>query len=128
MRRLEDDSYLDAALRQSLARRPAPPSLKAGVLSQIRRESHRDSQRTASDRFSWRLPWRMHWAIGTCAAVAAVALIWTTLPLWEEPSGRQPVAMGSPELQLAEVLQLAGSKWNRAQEIALSPIQENGND
>ena len=128
MRRLDDDSYLDAALRQSLARRTAPSSLKANVLSRIRGESEREAQREARDRFPWQHPWRMHWALGTCAAAAVVALVWSALPLQEEPSNMEAVAMESADLQLAEVLQLAGSKWNRAQEIALSPIQENGND
>ena len=128
MRRLDDDNYLDAALRQTLARHSAPSSLKPRVLSQIRREIGRESRRTARNLVAWRFPFRMHWAIGTCAATAAVALIWATLPLREEPPIPPAVAMESVELQLAEVLQLAGSKWNRAQEIALSPIQEDGND
>lgn len=128
MRRLDDDNYLDAALRQSLARHSAPSSLKPKVLSQIRREMGRESQRADRGLVQWRLPFRMRWAIGTCAATAAVALIWANLPLREEPQAPPAVAMESAELQLAEVLQLAGSKWNRAQEIALSPIQEDGND
>ena len=124
MRRQDDNAYLEAALRRSLPRRAAPSSLRARVLSEIRNERDLESERTLRGRF----PWRMHWAIGTCATAAVVALVWLTLPLRQDPSDVDAVAMESADRQLAEVLQLAGSKWNRAQEIALSPIQENGND
>ena len=128
MRRQEDSGYLEAALRASLARRPAPPSLKPQVMARVRAGSRREGVRTAPARPFRRIaPWKS-WALGTSAAVAAAALLLAVLPLRDTRPEAEAIAMESAGLELAEVLHMAGSEWNRARQAALSPIQEDGND
>ncbi len=128
MRRQRDRSYLEAALRQTLARRPVPTSLGERVLAEIRAEPHRGSARSDHARFH---PWftmRMTWAFATCTAMAVVVLLLVALPIRQDRGAEEAAAMEAAEIELAEVLQLAGHKWNTAREAALSPIQENDND
>ena len=128
MPRQEDSRYLEAALRASLASRPAPTSLKPQVMARVRAESRREGVGTAPARRFWRItPWKS-WALGTSAAAAAAALLLAVLPLRNTRPEAEVVAMESAGLALAEVLHMAGSEWNRAQQAALSPIQEDGHD
>ena len=128
MRRQEDSRYLEAALRASLARQPAPKSLKPQVMARVRAESRREGVRTAPARPFRRLAAWKSWALGTSAVAAAAALLLAVLPLRDTRTDAEAAAMESAGLELAEVLHMAGSEWNRAQQAALSPIQENGND
>ena len=128
MRQQHDSGYLEAALRQSLARRRAPASLKARVMAGVRAEAAHGGHSPAGSRLTWLLRLRASWALGACAATAAAALLWAVLPLRVSRQEPVAVAVDSPGVELAEVLQLAGSKWTRAQEAALSPIQEDGHE
>ena len=128
MRQPEDSGLLEAALRLVLARRRVPSYLRGRVMDAVRAESARGPARSApAVRFAWPLP-RVAWTLGTCAAVGIAGVVLLVGPQRQDRVDAEATALHGAELELAEALQLAGLKWNKAQEAALSPIQENRDD
>ncbi len=126
MRRQDDSGCLEAALRHAMPRRPAPPGFSRRVMRVVR-----SGPRLQPPRGRWRrlivptFSTRARWTLASGVAAALLAL---TVPVWQsrpEPAGS---ALEGSERELAEVLHMAGLEWNRAQEAALSPIQENQNE
>lgn len=120
-----DDSYLAEALRQSLVRRKVPPSFRARVMRVILADQRSGGHRPSPARFLWPANCAAGWALRASAAgIGAVLLLWSAVSLWEREPKSEAAKMEAAGTQLVEVLQLAGREWNRAQEAALSPIQE----
>ena len=125
MRSQPDSTRLESDLRRVLARPPVPDGLGARVMSEIRREGLRGATAPRRGRsLPWRTP-RARWALAGCA-FAASALLSVAIPMWRENRGAERIAMEGHERQLAEVLWLAGSKWNEASRAAFPPLSEDG--
>ncbi len=128
MHQPDDSGLLKAALGLVLGRRRAPASLRGRVMAAVRAERAGSPARREPGRtFAW-LPRRANWAFGACAAAAVSALVLLVVPSPQDRIDSEEVALQGAELELAEALQLAGHNWNRAQEAALSPIQEDRDD
>ncbi len=128
MRPPEDDILLESSLRQAMSRRRVPPGLQGKVMAAVRTAQTGQRMRQApSSAFAW-LPSRSSWALGAYAAIAAAALVLLVGPSRQDRVGTEVASLGGAELELAEALQLAGHKWNKAQEAALSPIQGDPNE
>ena len=129
MHRHDENSQLEAQLCRSLTRRAAPVGFSAGVMERIRAEAGRDGRETPPRRFFGLPNLRISRprALAACACTAAV-LIGIVVPGWHTRRQAESLAMQAAERELAEVLQLAGIGWVRAQEAAFSPLQEQDND
>ena len=128
MRQPEDSGLLEAALRLVLARRRVPSYLRGRVMDAVRAESAgRPARSIPAARFAWPLP-RVAWTLGGCAAAGFAGLVLLVEPQRQDRVDAEAAALHAAELELAETLQLAGLKWNKAQEAALAPIQENRDD
>ena len=120
MRSQPDSDRLASELRRVLVRPQLPDGLTARVMSEIRREgSPRPAVSKRRWTFSGRFAWA-GWALAGCAAGAFVLFAVAT-PEWREGRRAEQPAMVGHERQLAEVLHLAGSKWNQAQRAAFPP-------
>lgn len=125
MRRQGGDSYLAEALRRSLVRRKVPSSFRARVMRAILADQRSGGNWPSPARFLWPVNFAAGWALRASAAgIGAVLLLWSAASLWEREPESEAARMEAAGTQLVEVLQLAGREWNRAQEAALSPIQE----
>ena len=123
----DDSSHLEAELRRVMARPPAPPRLGLQVMARIRAEARRQAEGPQRVPASGRLWFRMAWGLGACACIALLVATFA-LPREEEDLQAQAVEMAQVERELAEVLQLAGSQWNRAQASAFPQGQNNEDD
>ena len=129
MHRHDKSSQLEPQLRRSLTRSAAPAGFSGGVMRRIRADAGRAAREAPSRRFL-RLPnLRISHprVLAACACTAAV-LVGLTVPGWHTRRQAESVAMQAAERELAEVLQLAGVGWVRAQEAAFSPLQDKDND
>ena len=123
----DDSSHLEAEIRRVMARPPAPPRLGLQVMARIRAEARRQAEGPQHVPASGRLWFRMAWALGACACIALLVATFAP-PRDEEDLQAQAVEMAQVERELAEVLQLAGSQWNRAQASAFPQGQNNEDD
>lgn len=121
MRRPDDSGPLEAELRLTLRRRPAPFGLSAQVMERVRAEPERPAAALRKLCARW-LQFRMAWP--ALAAGAALVLVAVAVPLWQRHRAARGAAPPVAERELAEVLQLAGQSWNRAQAAAFAPKQE----
>lgn len=127
MRRQHDSSLVESALRRNLVRPLAPVGFTEHVMAGIRDEGlHEPFKPKRAWRFS-KPSFRMACAL-TCCACAAMLLFTLGLPTGREDRKAEQVALHGTERELAEVLQLAGNKWNQAREAAFSPRLDNDND
>ena len=126
MHRHDKSSQLEAQLRRSLTRRAAPVGFSDGVMQRIRGDGVRD---VPTRRFFGLPNLRISRprALAACACTAAV-LVGLAVPSWHTRRQAESVAMQAAGRELAEVLQLAGLSWVRAQEAAFSPLQEQDDD
>ena len=129
MHRHDKTSQLEGQLRRSLTRLAAPAGFSGGVMQRIRAEAGHDPQRAPSARFLGLPGLRISFprALAACACAAAV-LVALVVPGWHTRRQEASVAMQTAERELAEVLQLTGLGWVRAQEAAFSPLQDKDND
>ena len=123
----DDNSHLEAELRRVMARPPVPPRLGLRVMARIRAEARRQAEGPPHVPASGRLWFRMAWALGACACIALLVISFA-LPREGEEFQAQAVEMAQVERELVEVLQLAGSQWNRAQASAFPLGQDNEDD
>ncbi len=127
MRQRNDSHPLELELGRSLTRRSAPPGLTDRVMARIRSEPVASGAAPRLRRASNGLPFRWSWALTTSCGVAGLVLALSTW-IWHENREAERIAFQSAERELAEVLQLTGSNWNRAQEAAFAPRQGSNND
>ena len=123
----DDSRHLEQELRRVMARSQAPSGLSLRVMARIRDEARRpagDSLQAASSGKAW---FRGGWALAACACVALLVAIFAW-PSEDEGLQAQAADMAKVERELVEVLQLAGSQWNRAQELAFPIGQDNEHD
>ena len=129
MHPLEDSAHLEIKLRHTLQPQAVPHGMRDRVMARMHAETAQSvAGRSPSRSFLGgllrrRMPRML--ALGTCAAAILIVLV---LPRWQERRQAELMAMRSAERDLAEVLQLAGSKWNLAQQAAFSPEQDSRND
>ena len=123
----DDSSHFEAELRRVMARPPAPPGLGLRVMANIRAEARRREERPARVSAFGRLWFRGAIALAGCACVALLVTIFA-LPREADELRPQAVEMVQVERELVEVLQLAGSQWNRAQASAFPIGQDNQDD
>ncbi len=124
MRSQQDSSLVESVLRRSLVRRPAPVGFTDRVMAAIREERR---PRPLKRNLAWFFPkisFRMGFALTGCVC-AAMVLFTLGLPTGREDRNAEQAALHGAERELAEVLQLAGNKWNQAQEAAFSPRMDN---
>ena len=129
MQQNNESSQLEGQLQRSLTRRAAPSDFSDRVMQRVRSEEGRGSHAAAPARFFGRTGIRISVprALAACACAAAV-LIALAFPGWQSRRQEDLVARQSAERDLAEVLQLAGHGWVRAQAAAFSPLQDKEND
>lgn len=118
----DDSRHLEEDLRRVMARSQAPPGLGLRVMARIRDEARRPAANPLPAPFSGKIWFRSGWALAACACVALLVTIFAW-PREEEDLQAQATEMAQVERELVEVLQLAGSQWNRAQELAF-PIEQ----
>lgn len=125
MRRPHDDSLVESALRRNLVRHPAPFGFTERVMGGIHEERRPKPLQTG-------LPFRrlsMRMGIGlTGCACLAMMLFTVGRPTDRNEHMAEQAALDVAALQLVDALQLAGNKWNQAQEAALSPGLENDDE
>ena len=125
MRRQHDSSLVESALRRNLVRPQVPAGFAERVMAGIRDEGRR---KPVEREFAFpRLSFRTSLALTSCAGLAMLLF---AVSRSAEPNAQrgQSVALNGAARELAEVLHLAGNKWNQAQEAALSPRLDNDND
>ena len=127
MRQRNDSHRLELELGRGLTRRAAPAGLHDRVMERIRSEPVSSGTVPRPNRALDGLPFRSSWALATACGVTAIVLALSAW-IWQENREAERLAFQSAERELAEVLQLAGSKWNQAQEAAFAPRQESTND
>lgn len=124
---LSDDSrHLEEELRRVMARSQAPSGLGLRVMARIRDEARRPAEDLLDAASSGKI-WFRGWALAACACVALLVTIFAW-PREEEGLQAQASDMAEVERELVEVLQLAGSQWNRAQELAFPIGQDKEHD
>lgn len=121
MRRPDDSGLLEAELRLTLRRRPAPFGLSARVMERVRAEPERPAAALRKLCARW-LQFRISWP--AVAAGSALVLVAVAAPLWQRHRKTRGAAPPVAERELAEALQLAGQSWNRARAAAFAPRQE----
>lgn len=123
----DDSSHLEAELRRVMARRPAPPQLGLRVMAKIRAEARQQAEDPRRAARSGRLWSRSRWALAAFACAALLVLVFA-LPRERDGIQSQPMEMAAGERELAEVLHLVGSQWNRAQASAFPTGQDHQHD
>lgn len=124
----DDSSHLEAELRRVMARPPAPPRLGLQVMARIRSEARRQPEGPQHVPVSGRLWFRMAWALGAGACIAMLVATFAFPREEQEEFQARAAEMAQVERELVEVLQLAGSQWNRAQASAFPQGQNNEDD
>lgn len=127
MRQRHDSHPLGLELSRALTRRGAPADLTDRVMARVRNEPVASGAAPRPSRAFNRLPFRWSWALTTSCGVAGVVLTLSAW-FWHENREAERLAFRSAERELAEVLQLTGSKWNRAQAAAFAPQQGSNDD
>lgn len=123
----DDSRHFEEELRRVMARSQAPSGLGLRVMARIRDEASRPAEDLLSAASSGKIWFRGGWALAACACVALLVTIFAW-PREEEGLQAQAADMAEVERELVEVLQLAGSQWNRAQELAFPIGQDEEND
>ena len=113
----DDSRHLEEELRRGMARAQAPSGLGLRVMARIRDESRRPAAEPLPAPSSGKIWFRSGWALAACACVALLVTVFAW-PREEEGFQAHAAEMAEVERELVEVLQLAGSQWNRAQELA----------
>ena len=128
MRRHQHSSNrVERALGRTLVRQPPPAGMTERIMAGMQSDGVRVVATAKTD--SW-LRWpslRITGAIAGCACAAAL-LLTVGLPFREANRKVDQVVLQGAELELAEVLHLAGNKWNQAREAALSPGRDEDYD
>lgn len=127
MRQRNDSDLLELELGRGLTRRAAPVGLHDRIMERIRSEPVLSGTVRRPNRVPNRLPFRSSWALATACGVTGIVLALSAW-VWQENHEAERLAFRGAERELAEVLQLAGSKWNQAQEAAFAPRQGSTND
>lgn len=122
----DDSRHLEEELRRVMERSQAPSGLGLRVMARIRDEARRPAEDSLEAASSGKIWFRGGWALAACACVALLVTIFA----WPKEEGLQAHAadMAEAERELVEVLQLAGSQWNRAQELAFPIGQDKEHD
>ena len=123
----DDSRHLEQELRRVMARSQAPSGLGLRVMARIRDEARRSAEDSLQAASSGKIWFRGGWALAACACVALLVTIFAW-PKEEEGLQAQAADMAEAERELVEVLQLAGSQWNRAQELAFPIGQDKEHD
>ncbi len=123
----DDSSHLEAELRRVMARRPAPPQLGLRVMANIRAEAQRRAEDPRQAARPGKLWFRSGWALAAVACAALLVIVFA-LPRERDEIQSQAMEMAGGERELAEVLHLVGSQWNRAQASAFPLGQDNEHD
>ena len=123
----DDSRHLEEELRRVMARPQAPAGLGLRVMARIRDEVRRPAADPLRAPSSGKIWFRSGWALGACACVALLVSIFGW-PREEEGLQAHAAEMAEVERELVEVLQLAGSQWNRAQELAFPTGQDEEHD
>ena len=123
----DDSSHLEAELRRAMLQRPAPPQLRARVMANIRAEARRQTEDPRQAARSGKLWFRSGWALAAVACAALLVIVFT-LPRERIENQSPAMEMARGERELAEVLHLVGSQWNRAQASAFPTGQDNEHD
>ncbi len=123
----DDSRHLEQELRRVMARSQAPSGLGLRVMARIRDEARRSAEDSLQAASSGKIWFRGGWALAACACVALLVTIFAW-PKEEEGLQAQAADMAEAERELVEVLQLAGSQWNRAQELAFPTGQDKDHD
>ena len=127
MSQWDDSRHLEQELRHVMTRSQAPSGLGLRVMAQIRDEARRPAedplQRPASGQ-AWFRGW---WALAACACAALLVTIFAW-PGKKDGLQGHAAEMADVERELVEVLQMAGSQWNRAQELAFPLVQDEEHD
>lgn len=123
----DDSRHLEEELRRVMARSQAPSGLGLRVMARIRDEARRPAEDLLEAASSGKIWFRGGWALAACACVALLVTIFAW-PREEEGLQAQAADMAEVERELVEVLQLAGSQWNRAQELAFPIGQDKEHD
>ena len=123
----DDSRHLEEELRRVMARSQTPSGLGLRVMARIRDEARRPAEDLLPAASSGKIWFRGGWALAACACVALLVTIFAW-PREEEGLQAQAADMAEVERELVEVLQLAGSQWNRAQELAFPIGQDKEHD
>jgi hypothetical protein len=123
----DDSRHLEEELRRVMARSQTPSGLGLRVMARIRDEARRPAEDLLPAASSGKIWFRGGWALAACACVALLVTIFAW-PREEEGFQANAADMAEVERELAEVLQLAGSQWNRAQELAFPIGQDKEHD
>ena len=123
----DDSSQVEAGLRRVMERSPAPPDLGGRVMAAVRAEARRQQEAPERSALPLKLWPPRPWALAACACAALLALA-LGLPRARVEVQPQAVELAAAERELAEVLLLAGSEWNRAQAAAFPLEQEGDHD
>ncbi len=123
----DDSRHLEEELRRVMARSQTPSGLGLRVMARIRDEASRPAEDLLPAASSGKIWFRGGWALAACACVALLVTIFAW-PREEEGLQAQASDMAEVERELVEVLQLAGSQWNRAQELAFPIGQDKEHD
>ncbi|MDE0104462.1 MAG: hypothetical protein OXN89_18975 [Bryobacterales bacterium] len=128
MSRQHADSGLERNLRRLLRRTPPPVGFRARLMRRIAATAEvRSRKGIRMPPFRLPMPTRRVWAFAGLAF--ACTLLAVLAGLGTGPTGNPTeTAEARAERELAEVLQLAGSQWLRAQQAAFDPPQEYAND
>ena len=127
MRHRRDTSQAEARLRRALVREAVPDGFSARVMAAVRSEGR---LAPAAKKPRWSLPrpsQRLVWAMGGCTCALALFFVASERAVQDSLDPAQVATHGS-ERDLAEVLQLAGSKWIKAQEAAFPPGLDSDDD
>ena len=119
-RRQHSSSHVELALRRTLVRQPPPADMTERIMAGIREDSVRVPAGGARYRWLPRPSMRLAWAVAGCACAAAW-LFTVDLPVRDVNRNAERIVLQGVERDLAEVLHLAGNKWNQAREAAFSP-------
>ena len=127
MRHQHDTRPVEAQLRRTLVREPAPPGLSSRVMAVVRHEGRQRPEARSPWLWPQRPSQRLVWAMGACTCALALFLAVSERSVPDRLNPAQ-IATAGAERDLAEVLQLAGSKWNQAREAAFPPGLDSDDD
>ncbi len=128
MYRPVDDPGLERELRRLLARARPPAGFRARVMRRIRDEGEDRAPRKFG---LWWLQLALLRRGALALAVCACCVLLLAVLAIPDPSDHRASedrAATVAERELAEVLQLAGSQWVRAQNVAFGPDEEISDD
>ncbi len=128
MSRQHADSGLERDLRRLLRRTPPPAGFRSRLMRRIAAAAEAGSRKGARTP-PFRLPTasRRVWAFAGLAFACALLAVLAGTGTGPTGNSRETVEARA-ERELAEVLQLAGSQWLRAQQAAFDPPQEHAHD